>query len=623
MNTKTSILLLLLVLAGTIFSLVAMAPDELPVVQDTSRDLVLARRCVEGGRCLAMGASTSVEELHQGAAWMWHVATLQSLGANPHGIQAISFLAIAIALALLMFAGETEVGPGAGLLAAAATLVYIGATGGEFYTQWNPSLMLLPATLLHYALLHAARFRSFIFYIASALCLSVMVQLHPVAMIDVPLVLLVFALFRPPRWPLVLATAVAVFVGSLLSMSWDAVFQAGTALQALSADVRGSGSGEAMPLGYLAYVVVAAGLTGLRLASLETSDNQARRQTLVLGIIATGAGAAVVTLALVSGRIQFHRYLIMCIPGLALLAGAAPQALRNLLARYRGFRPRLPALRLSARPAMAVLFVVTVALCSLALARTEENSDTVYSYRDAAAAARGLETFGIRSYEQAARQVRAPALFYLLSGLQVYLGQDEPNGHRDGPMVTVLRSSLPPLEPTPDGWWAERTGEHSWIYVFAAGQALDWSGLDVAFHTGNDALPNVTYVATGVGLDPHHVEPGIPQYEGMTLRRGWDRLYARLPIRVESNRALILMPYVHLPQHGNRAEILRITGMAHSISDRGGRAVVGAGQAGKSGLLEVVWHFHRTNQFMGFVPPFVFEVPVDDEGRWAAMEGAL
>jgi len=614
----------LAVFLTVLFTLFAMAPAELPIAQDTSRDLVLAAQCLESDTCRLIGASTSFSELHQGGPWMLHLSLLRGIGADLLGIRTISLIVAALSFALLAFAGECLFSPGTGLLAAALCLLFAGLTG-QFLPQWNPSLIVFPSVLFYFAALIAARSRSPFFYLVSALAAAVMVQLHPVGLLMLPFLLVLFLLFRPRRWPAVLAVGLALFVVSVLSMSWHA---AGYAVDAFSLRHLTSGTGmggevEPVMQGYLGWVALFGPLFWLVSTGSRHKDDIPRSALLLLTV---GPVLLFYGLSLLANRPVVHRYMLVCIPGLALLAAASTA---SLMKRGLGWLRRAQTLRLAAeispRTVAALLFALVVLHCLVSLVRWEPHHHTVYTFRDAEVAAEELPRFSINSYADAVERMTAPAQFYLLSGLQVFMSEATPPGpprpnKKRGRFVVVLKSDVPPPAGIPDDWVVVRTDVASWLYLVQRDLALDWSALRMRYELKSEPVLGEDFAPVRLTASTIQEEPGFPHYSGTPGEQEWDTLKAIVPLVVNTNSPLILVPYVHRTQSGNSAEIVRIENLRHCITDNGGRAVVAAGQAGRAGTVEFVWRFEQPNPFMGMAPPFVFEIPADDGAYWKLME---
>ncbi|MBM4356234.1 MAG: hypothetical protein FJ109_21000, partial [Deltaproteobacteria bacterium] len=230
------------VLAASLWALTDGAPAEIPVAQDTVRDLLLARQCNSDGGCPGLGASTSVPELHQGTLWIRYLAAMERLGLGLQGVRGVSLACAALALALLAFVATLAAGSGAGFGTAGLALLFLALSPELPEVQWNPSLLPLPATLLLAAsvlVVEGAGRSAVAGCLLAGLSFGVMAQLHPASLFVLPGLVAVLGVKRPKHWPVVyLGTGLLVALPFLFSVEALRTLPAALALLGAGRPVR-------------------------------------------------------------------------------------------------------------------------------------------------------------------------------------------------------------------------------------------------------------------------------------------------------------------------------------------------------------------------------------------------
>lgn len=206
----------LAVFAAALVVLLGQAPD-VPITHDAARDQLMARDCVELGRCHLVGAATSLRSLHQGAAWIDALVAVRMGGADLHAQRWLAPLLLALAVALTYALTARWLAPLAAPLGAG---ILLAATRVNSATPMliNPSVALLPDVLCAGALLVFVHTRRRRFLVAAALALAVAQDTHIAAALLWPALLAVALLAGTVPWlDVLLALAVALGTHALVS----------------------------------------------------------------------------------------------------------------------------------------------------------------------------------------------------------------------------------------------------------------------------------------------------------------------------------------------------------------------------------------------------------------------
>jgi hypothetical protein len=383
----------LLVFAAS-FLVLFLCVDPPPLHEDTARDLLIARDCVDAGRCAMAGPTASFGGLTQGALWIHALEMSRAAGLGLGGVRAIVLGLVSAAAVLVALTPRRLFGWNAGPAAWAITLAATASTI-ELPVLWNPSVLPLPLALFQVALLALALTGGMGSAGAVGVALALAIDAHVVCAGLVPFALgvVVATAARP-----VLATLVA---GALL---------AGTSL------VSSSGAWTAdlpilaaawLPSSVLMAVALSLGVASRRRAR---AASPALRVRVVLVGSCGYVVAAVVLACVATGHPLAPRYLAPVVPAAAILAaGAAIGAF--------GRRPPSPRRALAGNAAVGLAVVVAVLL-----ARRPPRADTRprWTALDAEALAPALAARGW-TFSDLYQHQRGPRQHSLLAGLAPYL----------------------------------------------------------------------------------------------------------------------------------------------------------------------------------------------------------
>jgi hypothetical protein len=226
-----------------------------PVHLDTTRDVLIARDCVEGGKCHFEGPLSSFARLAQGATWIHLLEAARWTGASVHAIEAIVWGLAGIAAGLVYFlAGDLHGRRGA--VAAGVTFAAIVPLLVELPVLWNPSLLPLPSVLFFAAQRTFVQRRSAAALLVAALALGVIVDVHLAGILLLPGLIAPVLASRPDRSWLAYAACVAATPAFILASSWRAVFD----------DARELASRPAAVMSLIVALVIVAALLARRIA---------------------------------------------------------------------------------------------------------------------------------------------------------------------------------------------------------------------------------------------------------------------------------------------------------------------------------------------------------------------
>jgi len=511
-------------------------PAEIPVSQDTVRDLVLAQQCRGPEGCPELGASTSVPELHQGTLWIRYLAMAERLGLDMQGVRGVTLLAAALSLAILAWLTArvpSLAGTGSGLAAGGLGLLFFALSPEIPEVQWNPALLPLPSVVLVAATiavgLGAGRtgFALVAGHLLAGLALGLTVQLHPVSALAVPGVVVLLALRRPKRWPLVygatLIMAAAPFVLSpeaLVTIPtafaawgqgrvaaaesaagtgilWGAVASlialAGVAWVALGANGAGSGVGAKLSASAASHSATVRGASGVSGPGPAWSDGSGRRPRAWEGWVGAALGALPCGLLLVSavlaGRGIPDRYVLPFVPAGAMLVTLV---VKSLASRAGGIRRAAGAggqfLELAgglSRLAGGAVLVVSI-VAQLPGPPDGRRPLSVYTFEEVAWMGDRLAEMGIRDLDGAVARIRGPGLFYLHSALTLHLPQGTTGATGGSSDAEAFRIVKLPVERDRPVTWRCRVGEERWaVCVVPFAESLRWETASVRFERGS------------------------------------------------------------------------------------------------------------------------------------------
>lgn len=285
------------------WALLEMGHPPCPTHGDTHEDLLLARACVEEGRCPTVGVNTRMPGVSQGALWISLLAVLRAVPVSVGAIHSLTFALAAAGVALLFATLRRRSTP---LASATAALTLAGLLYGEtLHVPWNPSLTPLPAALLLVvALDHAERGRWW-GALPLGLALGLTLETHPVALLLAPGATLVAGLGSERRAAALLSPALtgAIALGTYAAISPDAA--------------RGNAATAIDRMGW----AIAVGAVGVSAAALFFHERfrraDARTRTLVAAL-ALSTLPLVVVAAWTATQPRFDaRYAVPALPALA------------------------------------------------------------------------------------------------------------------------------------------------------------------------------------------------------------------------------------------------------------------------------------------------------------------
>ncbi len=204
---------------GAFLFLSAVTPPT-AVTDDTARDLLLVRDCIDLSKCHTMGAPTSVAGFRQGAAWLDLLVLVRLLGGDVEASRRVVLALNALGVAAIFLAARRLMASAAlpSALLALAVIVRTGAAENLI----NPSAAVFPDVVCEIALLLFAFDGRLGSLLAAAFALGVAVNFHISAYALVPAVLALAILGgRAPT--LQVMASVALAVAASFSTSADGV----------------------------------------------------------------------------------------------------------------------------------------------------------------------------------------------------------------------------------------------------------------------------------------------------------------------------------------------------------------------------------------------------------------
>jgi hypothetical protein len=533
-----------LLVFGASFLLLELWVGPPPLHEDTARDLLIARDCVDAGRCAMSGPTTSFGGLTQGALWIHVLEVSRAAGLGLRGVRAIVLGLASAAAVLIAFTPRRFCGWSAGPAAWAVSLAAIAATI-ELPTLWNPSALPLPLSLFHVALISLAATGGARLAGAVGIALALAIDAHVVCAVLLPFTLgvLVATAERP-----VLATCVAgvLLVGTALVSSVGAVMADFPILIAAW-----------WPSSVALAVSLLLGLAMRRRARAASATGRVR----AVLVAACGYFVATAVLAVVATRHPLApRYIAPIVPAAAILAaGAAIGAF--------GRRPPGP------RRALAGNVAVVLAVALVALFARRPPRQPQWTALDAEALAPSLSARGW-TFGDLYSHLRGPQAHALLAALGPSLPAPDGTPHLHA-LDDLLLLKAPRSR-------VQASGAEEWILADLSGQDvavgrrapswLDPGSIEVCAGPPGSSVRCV--LARLVGHDPDRGARGTfsqrayPELEGVrpTLLSGEERLTGP----VHWTLAVRLRPHIDEPSHtltlaepDRRWRVERVEGALH------------------------------------------------------------
>ncbi len=384
------------------------------LIADTVRDLLFARDCSELGRCLTLGAKTTLDGVYQGGAWVQLIAAVELLGGGVRAVQGtiIALQSLSCGLWYLFLSRRFDgFVPVLGALLWLAALCFIG----DYSTLWNHSGVALPVVLASAGLLVFAADRSLPALWVAAFWTGFGMGFHMECATLLPVELAAAALIGRRLWLAQISVPLAFLLGLLP-----------TSLEAARANVLFLAGSRAMVL-----LLVGVGVLLLVPRFIRQRFWNARTSTrlawISAGIILPPALG--LSWLAVRGHLVALRYSYAALPVAAMFIALVLDRACHALERYH-------------RAAGALLGGAAAALCLCwAGYRTtlEYSSSPVWTSADAKAMAGRLRESGY-SFDAARWHLQGPQAWDLLTVLAAYVPPPEaPPLPLDKPDLLVVR----------------------------------------------------------------------------------------------------------------------------------------------------------------------------------------
>ncbi len=442
-------LAIVMVASRIVLELIVAPP---PLHPDTARDLLLARDCIERGRCATEGARSSFLGLVQGDVWL---RFLEAVGTPARARSTALTLHALSAGALWLVPRRLCAWP----TAIATTVLYLALSVWtiEYPVLWNPSLVPLVAAVFAVSLVATAADGEIGPSVASGTALALSADLHVATLALVPVWLAALSATTRRPW-IALPVAVLALLGTYM------VASPGAAAENLSI------LGHAATTVALACVgAIALGIGLRRIASRRTRATRAR--FVVFGIAASALVVAVLAKTL-SGHPVAPRYLAPVAPFMALAAAAAVTAVAAL-GRWRDWQ-RHPV-------AGGVVAIVVCLLGAYVWMPRHDGAATAWSWEDLAPIVGALRANGFE-YPDVVRHVRGPDTRDLVEALGAVLPASPAGPPAIAPMDDLLLIRVAAREipsPPPPGWQLVTLGRESAVLIRRARSMLDLDDVEV------------------------------------------------------------------------------------------------------------------------------------------------
>jgi hypothetical protein len=252
------------------------------VSDDSIRDQLFVRDCVELERCHLIGANASLLGLHQGAVWLDLLVAVRLLGGDTADARRLVLVLLAAGVSTVFLV--TWHWLGAALALPTAVLFAIALTTDRVASQLtNASLAAFPSCLAVAALLCFALSARWRFLVAASFALGAAINVHVASLSLLPSFAMIALAARPRPWRTI-AAASAVFAATCLLTS-SATMRANTLALA-------AGGLLTPTLMALLPALLAAAAVGPRFRRLAPMARAAVAGLLLLAPFAVAAGCA-------------------------------------------------------------------------------------------------------------------------------------------------------------------------------------------------------------------------------------------------------------------------------------------------------------------------------------------
>jgi hypothetical protein len=326
--------------AALSFAWLAAALPASPVHPDTTRDFLMAARCLGGLPC-DRGPPASLGVFVQGALWTRFLAVAAALHLGATGVQVATSFLQAVGAAVAVVAARRLVPPATAAWIAAAWTV-LGAIVSGAPVLWNPTLVPLPLALFGLSLVALADGGPLAAAAAAGASLALAADCHVLASAFVPvLVAATVACARRPI-PSTLAALAA------LALVWLLDSPAACAVNAHALLASGAGA----PLGAM---LLLAALSGAAARSRLGTIPVHARACVFLATGAALAACAAAAVATATGHAAAGAYFAAALPAGAVACGVVADFTVRRLARALGVHERRLAVLAGSLGALALV----------------------------------------------------------------------------------------------------------------------------------------------------------------------------------------------------------------------------------------------------------------------------
>ncbi len=560
----------LLLLVG--LPLLALVLQGLDVHPDTARDWLLAAECLRPEGCLLRGPPASLEPLYQGGLWIAHLAALQRLGLGLAAAQVLAALLYAAAALCMGMLGERIVDRLTGLCAAALLALWPMALTTEIATQWNPSLIALPAAVLTIAALHAVVSGKLAPWLLAALALATLVQLHLVSLVLLPCVAALFVFF-PPIKPLRAALlSLALLATSILLVSRDALPPIWSALTEGTTSAQQATQHGLSPL---PFALGSLAIFAVFQISPWTRPAARTPQAWALMALSLLPMLLLATALLIAGQEVKFYYFAPFRMGLALLlAWWLVAALRWLLARELSETTQ-------------TLAGLALLACTVPLLWPHPRPPGVLTFADVDRIQDKLADAGVCSIQDWWR-LQGPELGAFFVGQQAQPRRKQACHLQPGTWL-LWRDEQRPGQPLPPGAREVALDAGDRLLLAPGSTALDWSHATVQAQLADDLGKEEHPLLLGGGLSS---QPGYPHLQVSRFDRAWRDVTVRWPLHLKADQELVLLPCATQPEPGVVLGDVRTLGLPSQRQTDGSLRIT-ARPTPQDGWLDIAWHNQR------------------------------
>jgi hypothetical protein len=424
--------------------------DAPPLHMDTARDLLIAHD-LRDGRDVAPVVPTAMTQLRlvHGALWIRFLASASHFGASLPVIRSVVLALQAFSVALVFHAARRVAGDWAGAAAAGAQLA-LGLAVTEAPVLWNPSILPLPLAIVGVGSIALARNGGLASALWAAVALGAAAQIHVLAIVIAPVLIVV-----------VTATARRALLGTLATAA--ALIAAWAAGNEVALARAFAAAAKWPALAAVPLAAIALGAAARPLAQRTTPARRVAAAALALAVLPT---AATVLLAAKVGQPLFARYFVAVLAGVPLATACT-----------------FPLLVGTSRRRAAATLAVALAAAGIVVARfvpvRRHGGTPDWTLYDATALATALSADGW-TYADLHRHLRSPDRpRELLAAMGPFLPVSAAGaaGRADDLLVVKVRAQ-DVLDPPPSWHVIPLTGSHAAV-ARPLRSSLSWDGFDL------------------------------------------------------------------------------------------------------------------------------------------------